>query len=87
MFINIERDERFQYCRIIYCDSLEWCHISRNLEMRANLPQEMPHLPREMHIPALTSTSPAGDAASPNCGTCDTAGSVSDQLVFDIIKL
>jgi hypothetical protein len=29
--------------------------------------------PLEMCIPVLTSTSPAGDAASPKCGICDTA--------------
>jgi len=28
----------------------EWCHISQNLDMRANLPQEIPHLPREMWL-------------------------------------
>jgi hypothetical protein len=28
----------------------------------------------EMRIPTLTSTSSAGDAASPNCGLCDTGG-------------
>jgi len=49
--------------------------------MRANLPQEIPHLPRETwHLlqemrsfPTGDVSSPPGDTASPNCGICDTA--------------
>ncbi len=62
--------------------------------MRENLLQDMRSFPTgdvssplEMCIPALTSTSPAGDIASlardvfasPNCGTCDTAENIYEN--------